>query len=384
MYKRIESTYDGECCNCGREYEAGQEIFYHATAQRGKRSYCVPCGEPLAGMETTSTPTLDELRLDELQRLKAKLAAMEADKDQEAPKPTVSTTQASDPLAVAIAKAIEPMIQGKLDKAEVIRLIKENTKTPAHTIVVKRPDMPAIDLGRQHRQFEELMLCCNARTKDGQRLNVWLVGAAGTGKTSAAANVAKALGLKFFAYGSLTDTIKLFGYISPGTGQYVRTPFREGWEHGGVIILDDFDGSDQVAALEMNAPLANGHYTFPDGVVARHEDCVIILTANTFGTGATNDYVGRVRQDAAFLDRFVTLEWGIDEELERDTCANQPWVEYVQRVRANVRAKGLKVLVTPRATYYGESLLAAGLPLERVKAMAIRKSMTADQWGAVC
>ena len=132
------------------------------------------------------------------------------------------------------------------------------------------------------------------------------------------------------------------------------------------------------------APLANGLCMFPDGMVPRHPDCCIILTANTFGTGATNDYVGRLRQDAAFLNRFVTISWPIDEELEAATSPDTKWTKRVQQVRANVAKKGIKVLVTPRATYYGAALLAAGLDQTTVETMTLKAAMTKEQWESVC
>jgi MoxR-like ATPase len=276
------------------------------------------------------------------------------------------------------------MIAGKLDEARVREIIAESVKPPVHEIVVKTPDMPeGVNVGRQHKQFEELLIACNARTAKG-RLNVWITGAAGTGKTTAAEMVAKALDLEFASTGSLAEIYKVMGHRSPGTGEYVATHFRRIWENGGVFLFDDFDASDPSAVIEMNQPLANCLCAFEDGMVRRHPDTVIILTANTWGHGATDDYCGRLKQDKAFLDRFVQIDWEIDEDLERETCSNLAWVEVVQRIRANVKRQGMKVLVTPRASYHGAALLEAGLPMDKVARMTIRKGMTDQQWSSVC
>lgn len=395
--RRIEeSLHHARCMDCSTEVEMGKPIYYDPLAPRGQRARCIPCGEkavnrpPLAPVSTKEAEELDRLKrkLAELEKAKTEKPATPQPKPSPAPEPvpTPAPVPPNDPLAAAIAKAIEPLIGAKLDREAVRDMIRQYMTPPAHTITVVTPERPeGIDMGRQHVQFEDLMIACSARTKDGMRLNVSLTGSAGTGKTTAMHNVAKALGLEFSATGSLTDTYKLFGFVRPSDGEPIITAFRERWTKGGVFLFDDFDASDPSTAVEANHPLANGHYTFPDGVtLPRHPDCIIGMTMNTWGHGASDDFVGRVKQDKAFLDRFVQIDWQIDEALELDTCTNREWAKYVQSVRAKVKARGIKVLVTPRATYYGEALLAAGMPMEKAKAMAIRKAMTAEQWSAVC
>lgn len=379
---KIQTRYDGKCSKCSTEHKAQDWIAYDENAPRGKRALCLNCAGPALYVKAATSMEAEVINRDYAKDLAvaAKPVSVPVASPAVVTKPT---TTVNDSLAEVIARAIEPMIKGQLDEARVVELVKEHAKPLAHTITVKSPAIPeGLDMGRQHKQFEQLLLTCNARDR-GKRLNVWITGSAGTGKTTAAENVAKALGLTYASTGSLVESYKLFGFIAPGTGKYVATPFREIWECGGVFIFDDFDGSDPVCVIELNNALANGSCTFPDGLVQRHENCILILTANTWGGGATNEYVGRMKQDAAFLDRFVGIEWEIDEELERDTCHRPEWVLYVQKVRANVKAKGLKVLVTPRATYYGAALLDSGLDGATVQAMTLRKAMTVNQWESV-
>ena len=87
--------------------------------------------------------------------------------------------------------------------------------------------------------------------------------------------------------------------------------------------------------------------------------------------------------DAAFLNRFVSCNWPIDEKLEMDTCENKEWVMRVQKYRATVKRLGIKVLVTPRASYYGEALLNAGMTIEEAEESAIKGGMTDEQWEVV-
>jgi adenylate kinase len=310
-----------------------------------------------------------------------------------------NTTKEEEAAALlpVLAKALKPHLEISDDKFDSIRDRLENDfanlaaelRDSQKQIHITRVEISTdagatiTDAGIQHKLFPRLVKMLSARDHKNHRLNIWIAGPAGTGKTSAAEHAAKALGLEFSSYGSLQDTYKIFGFYSPGTGQYIRTQFRERWEHGGIILLDDFDGSDPAACVEFCQALANGGCTFPDGYIERHPDCVIILTANTWGLGATNDYVGRMKQDAAFLDRFAKLHWPIDEDLELATAPIEAWTRRVQEIRANVKTKGLKVLVTPRASYYGAALLQAGLTQEETEESVLKAAMSDDQWRSV-
>jgi hypothetical protein len=236
------------------------------------------------------------------------------------------------------------------------------------------------DMGVQHHAFPDLMKACNARDKDGNRLNIWLAGPVGTGKTTAAHKVAEALGLSFHANSSLLTKFDVEGYIDAG-GVYHRTALREAFENGGVYLGDEFDGWAKAATLSMNAILANGWARFPDGMVKRHPDCIIILAGNTFGNGATSDFTAREKQDASTLDRMAFLRWPIDEKLEMHFAPNPTWTARVQKFRQRVADRKIKGhMVTPRASVIGGALLAQGLPEDLVAEMTLRKGLTDDQW----
>jgi cobaltochelatase CobS len=237
--------------------------------------------------------------------------------------------------------------------------------------------------GMQHKQFDMLLKVIGSSDPSGNsNLNVWLTGMPGTGKTRAASNAAEALGMKFFCNGSIANKYELIGF-KDAHGNYQSTPFRDAWENGGIYLFDEVDGSVPSAVLAFNSALANGIMAFPDGMLKRHKDCIIIAAANTNGQGATAELVGRMKQDAAFLDRFVMINWLIDEALERHIAQNDKWTDYVQRVRRNVVAKGVKVMVTPRATFFGAQLLASGVETNDVKTMCLKKGMTDAQWEMV-
>jgi MoxR-like ATPase len=270
----------------------------------------------------------------------------------------------------------------KLDEERVKELIRDEIKgvvTPKVNVIEVRDAKDGKVLlpeGIQHREFETLLALCDARE------NVWLVGPAGSGKTTAAEHVAKALGLPFYFTGAIDQPYGLLGFIDAG-GKLHRTAFREAYEHGGVFLFDEIDGSAPGAVLPFNAALANGHCAFPDGMIAKHADFVCIAAANTWGLGGTNDYVGRLKQDAACLDRFCQLDWDYDEALEEALAANAEWVKRVQGLRAKAKAKGLKVIISPRASIKGAKLLRRGMAQAKVEQLVVRKAMTAEQWSSI-
>jgi cobaltochelatase CobS len=264
---------------------------------------------------------------------------------------------AKDATEVAIAAALESL-QG------------------ARKLTIQINELPAVEVGVQHRQFPILVKAMAART------NIWLAGPSGSGKTTAAMHAARALSLKFYFTGAISDAYGLTGY-NDANGRYVRTAFRDAWENGGVFLWDEVDASDPTALLAFNAALANGHAAFPDGIIAKHPDCILVAAANTYGHGATQEYVGRMKLDAAFLKRFAFLSWDYDDALEMATAPNSAWTKRVQAVRKKVIEKKLRVLVTPRESYIGAQLLAAGIPQSDVEAMTIRSGMTAEQWKEV-
>lgn len=276
----------------------------------------------------------------------------------------------------AIGKAMAD-IEKRLSEASAANSVHVNV------VELKQGDLPPASLGMQHEKLPLLLKVCNARLRDGHRLNAWLAGPAGTGKTTAAKTVSAALGLPFYFNGAVDSPYKLTGFID-AQGRVVRTPFRDAWENGGVYLFDEVDASAPGAILEFNAALANGVAAFPDKIIPRHPDCIVIAGANTTGLGASLEYVGRMKQDAAFLDRFVVIEWPLDEALEDALCANKDWTKRVRDVRSKVKARGVKgALVTPRATIYGEALLSAGIDQSTVEALTLRKGMSADQWSQI-
>lgn len=231
----------------------------------------------------------------------------------------------------------------------------------------------------RHPMLESLIRAVSARKPDGHRLHVWIAGPAGSGKTTAARQAAEALGLEFAAHGAMGMAHELIGFVDAG-GAYHEPAFVRLYRNGGVCLLDEMDASDANVTLILNPALENGQFQIPTGeMIQRHPDFVCIATGNTFGAGATAEYVGRNKLDGAFLKRFVAMEWPYDEKLETAICGNPDFAARVQRARKAAAKAGLKVLITPRDSVHGAALIAAGFDADTAARMTYLTGLSAAQ-----
>jgi MoxR-like ATPase len=237
-------------------------------------------------------------------------------------------------------------------------------------IVVKKLDGTKKNVGTQHKDFETILQCVSAK------VNIALVGPAGSGKTTTVSQVAKALDLPFYSksVSAQTGVHEFFGY-QDANGNYVRTLFREAYENGGVFLLDEFDAGNPNVLASMNQATANGSCAFADGMVKKHDDFVVVMAGNTYGHGATQEYVGRNKIDSATLDRFAFINFDYDENMEFSLATNKDWCKEVQELRKKVADKKIKTIISPRATFEGEKMLMVGMPKEKVMELIIFKGM---------
>src|SRR5690625_241719 len=256
------------------------------------------------------------------------------------------------------------------DKTGVVKLLDERVEAArngiARRIEIFLPDGKKRETERQHKGFDTLLKLCSLRK------NVMLVGPAASGKTTVAENVAKVLDLPFhpMSIGLQTSKGDLMG-VKFADGSYQPSPLRKAYEHGGVVLLDEFDAGHAGVNTIINAATANAVCGFPDGTVKRHKDFICIVAMNTWGWGANDQYVGRNKLDAATLDRFLKLPWEYDEDLEREIAGNREWTDRVQALRRAAGKVQAKVLISPRASINGADLLAAGFDWDEVENMTI-------------
>lgn len=293
-------------------------------------------------------------------------------------------------IAAAVAKYM-PTPSASVDVETVREIVRAEMATGgALRIEVQAPGKAPKDMGRQHAIFPRLLRYVAARK------NVLLVGPAGSGKTTLGSKVAEALDLAYYpiSMGPQTPQSDFFGFMQPqfnGPATYVETVIRRAYEFGGLVLFDEFDNGDASVIKSTNQLTGNGHCCFPDGVVKRHPDFVIIAAANTYGNGASREYVGGMQLDASSLDRFATLPVDYDEALETDlTLASYrahggtddsvpvAWLEFVRRARANRERFKIRHIVSPRASIDGAMMLACGESRDEVAASLLWKGLDSD------
>lgn len=304
-----------------------------------------------------------------------------------APAPTAKDTD-------ALRDALREFMGDTLDENRVTQIVRAIVKqevglAPVRVEVVT-PSTKTVDMGIQHRNFKSLV------TKLLAGCNVYLAGPAGTGKTTAGEFSAKALEahwgreVPFYFNGAIDSEHKLLGFTD-AQGRIVSRPFRKAFTEGGVYLFDEVDASLPSALLAFNAALSNGWCDFPDGCFKKHPDFRCIAAANTWGFGATHDYVGRAKLDEAFRNRFVTLKWDTDETLERhialtkieDQNLGSKWITNVQQCRAKAKIAGVRCVISPRASIYGCMLLQAGETWEEAEESCIRMGMADESWAQI-
>ncbi len=380
--KGIPAKWRGRCAHCLSAIERGETITWPRTAKH-------PAAVSQVEYSASTAPSAADLFV----------ASSDVEEDQPTPDPETPAPLAVDAFAAGFAAMVMPAVEQRikcalasfdgasdaivsravsqikkeLDFGAIVEAVVAAIPKPTRVEVVTSASHVPVDMGIQHVKFALFLKCLGA----GQ--NVFIAGPSGSGKTTGAINAAKALNLKFFYTGAVGDPFGLFGYMTPD-GALVRTAFRNAYEYGGVFLFDEVDGSDPNAVLAFNAALSNGHAAFPDGVIARHADFRCCAAANTFGQGATREYVGRNKLDEAFLQRFVPFEWGYDNDLELAMTANAEWAKRVQGIRARIEKRGLRVMITPRQTVQGAEMLACGISQDDVETMLFRNRMTDDQW----
>lgn len=156
------------------------------------------------------------------------------------------------------------------------------------------------------------------------RIPIMLVGQFGTGKSHIAKQLANYL---------WPDTPEKYAEtpMTPGATRgdllgrhtvsgYIEAEFPRIYRDGGVFNFEEIDASDASMLIVLNNALAQDSlYNSVNGEnYTRSDEFVAVSTANTFGLGATREYVARERLDAATIDRWRMgrIVVPIDENVE--------------------------------------------------------------------
>jgi len=295
-----------------------------------------------------------------------------------------------------LADMLKPFLNLNISEAKLKAMVDDAVSrfTPRPTeVTVTLPDGEQKNLGKVHKLVPTAIEWI--RLQNIHHRGLYLVGPAGSFKTSGCKAVAEALDLPFYplSVGPQTSKSDLVGFVD-AHGKPVITALRRAYSEGGLVLFDEMDAANAGVFTTINSLLANGEYTWPDGVTTpRHENFRYIAAANTYGTGQNLLYIGRAAQDGATLDRFDQIEWGYDEEFEKYLVLNAAgqvndssqgvalkWFTRVVELRKAAERAHVKAIISPRASLSGAVMLAAGQPLALVEKVAISGRLKEDDW----
>jgi len=223
----------------------------------------------------------------------------------------------------------------------------------------------------KHEKYIQIKTCIE------NDIPVYLVGPAGSGKNHTLEQIADELGLDFHFTNSVQQEFKLTGFIDAG-GKFHETEFYKAFTNGGLFFLDEMDASIPEVLVLLNAAIANRYFEFPNGKVDAHEDFRVVSAGNTVGSGADEQYTGRLVLDQATLDRFSIIEFDYSEKIEIHLAkGNADLVSFIRDLRSQAKEKGVRATFSYRCISMVVKL-EGKLELTDVMLMAVVKGMDKD------
>lgn len=303
-------------------------------------------------------PNVDEAKV-EPKSFKAKEAKIEFDLGFDLPKT----------IHAALLDTIEKFVNenGDAIDSKLADLVRDEVKKlKPNTIHVNKQAKGTVT-GDLHEKFEDaLFFALNER-------QLLIVGDAGSGKTTLAGQLAKALELPFghiSCSAGMSEAHLLGRMLFDGT--YVESDLVRLFENGGVFLFDEIDAADANTMLVINSALANGILSVPNrkekSVAERHEDFICICAGNTWGAGSS-EYHGRNYLDAAFLDRFACskLEVSYDRNLESNIMEGfSEEAKILWSIREDIKKNKLRRIMSTRVFGSCVTQLSAGKSLAQI------------------
>lgn len=281
-----------------------------------------------------------------------------------------------------LAKAVEPHLKLGTDEKkvkEIAKAVADEKVKPLHdmladlekkvapepaelTIKLVKPDDSEVKVkGHRHKDWPRLLELCR------RRIAVLLIGPPGAGKSEALRQVSEALELPYheLVLGPTDTASKAVGFFD-AQGRIVATEYRKAWVDGGVLHVEEIDNASAAILTTLNSMWASGFATFPDGSFPKHENFILVASANTDLRGGDVNHSQRRPLDVATTDRFFRFRWVYDEKLEEKLALGinpdaKPWVQWIKKVRKHAAEYHPHLVVSPRAAMRGAELLLTGL-----------------------
>ena len=349
----ISSKFPSKCFKCGNKVEKGEQVLY---VKDIKKVYCETCGkQEIKSMAITiygEEPKKVEPKVEPKLETHDEEPEPEPVKAKRTRRVSAASSEGINGLAEEMLKAVVK-VAVESDKEDALKAIKESIEAeliecyghiPKRIIEIHKEGVKAGTVKETvHERFEDIVAMI------GSGVPVFLVGEAGSGKNHLCKTVAEALGLEFYFSNAVTNEYKITGFID-ANGKYHETQFYKAFVEGGLFFFDEIDASVPEVLVLVNAAIENGYFNFPTGKANAHPNFRIIAAGNTYGQGATLQYVGRYQLDAASLDRFAVVEMTYDAAIELIIAnGDKEIVEAVHVLRDIIRASNLRIVMSYRA-----------------------------------
>ena len=255
--------------------------------------------------------------------------------------------------------------------------VEEAFKTEDKILEVEENKVPEVKVEVEdgivkHYKFNIIKTCIDSK------IPVYLAGPAGSGKNHTLEQIADEIGLEFYFTNSVQQEYKLTGFIDAG-GNYHETEFYKAFKNGGLFFLDEMDASIPEVLVLLNAAIANGYFEFPNGKITAHEDFRVVAAGNTVGSGADEQYTGRMVLDQATLDRFAIIEFDYDPKIELKLAnGNQELCTFIRSLRTAAQNQGVRATFSYRCITMVSKLEKAGMPINEIIKIAVVKGLDKD------
>lgn len=230
----------------------------------------------------------------------------------------------------------------------------------------------------KHEEYETIKTCVQ------NFLPIYLVGPAGSGKNFTLEQIAKELDIVFYFTNSVQQEYQLTGFVDAG-GNYHDTQFYRACKQASegvetMFFLDEMDASIPEVLVKLNMAIAQGYFEFPNGEVLDFGECIHWVAAgNTVGSGADENYTGRMVLDQASLDRFVIIEFGYSENIEKKiTKGNVDLISFIHELRKFAEDNGIRATFSYRCMTMVTKLESSGMKLDKILKISVFKGLDND------